>query len=241
MVQAGLIPNCISYDPTFAYEMAVIIHDGMKRMYEKQEDVYYYITSMNESYQQPALPKGAEKGIIKGMYLYKSGGKKKKKVQLMGSGTILREVIAAAELLETDWGVDADIWSCTSFNELAREAQEIERWNRLHPLEDAKTPYVAQQLKGRRGPAIAATDYIKQYPEQIRKWAPSNYTVLGTDGFGRSDTRKKLRTHFEVDRYHIVIAALKALADDGNMPAGKITDAIKQYDIDADKPNPLMD
>ncbi len=241
MVQAGLIPNCISYDPTFAYEMAVIVHDGMKRMYSEQQDVYYYITSMNESYQQPALPKGAEKGIIKGMYLLKSGGKKKKKVQLMGSGTILREVIAAAELLGKDWSVDADIWSCTSFNELAREAQDIERWNRLHPLENAKIPYVTQQLKGHRGPAVVATDYIQQYPEQIRKWMPSSYTVLGTDGFGRSDTRKHLREHFEVDRYHVVVAALKALADEGSMPAGKVADAIKKYKIDPEKANPLLD
>ncbi len=239
MVQAGLIPNCISYDPTFAYEMAVIIHDGMTRMYNKQEDVYYYITAMNESYQQPALPKGAEKGIVKGMYLLKNGGKKKNKVQLMGSGTILLEVIAAAELLLEDWGVDSDIWSCTSFNELAREAQDIERWNRLHPLEDAKVPYITKQLTGHRGPAIAATDYIKQYPEQVRKWIPSGYTVLGTDGFGRSDTRFELRKHFEVDRYQITVTALKSLADEGTLPAVKVADALKKYGIDTDKLNPL--
>jgi len=239
MVQAGLIPNCISYDPSFAYEMAVIIHDGMRRMYKDQEDIYYYITAMNESYQQPALPKGAEKGIIKGMYLFKSGGKKKNKVQLMGSGTILRESIAAADLLMQDWSVDADIWSCTSFNELAREAQEVERWNRLHPLEDAKVPYITKQLTGHRGPAIAATDYIKQYPEQIRQWVPTDYTVLGTDGFGRSDTRLELRKHFEVDRYHITIAALKALVDEGNLPAVKVADAIKKYGVDTDKLNPI--
>ncbi len=239
MIQAGLIPNCISYDPTYAYEMAVIIHDGMNRMYSKQEDVYYYITAMNESYQQPALPKGVEKGIIKGMYLLKNGGKKKNKVQLMGSGTILREVIAASELLLEDWGVDSDIWSCTSFNELAREAQEVERWNRLHPLEKAKTPYVTTQLSSHRGPSIAATDYIKQYPEQIRQWVPNGYTVLGTEGFGRSDTRFELRKHFEVDRYQITVAALKALADDGSLPAVKIAEAIKQYGIIAEKLNPL--
>ncbi len=239
MVQAGLIPNCHSFDPTFGYEMAVIIHDGMKRMYEKQEDIYYYLTAMNESYVQPAMPKGAEKGILKGMYLFKSGGKKKKKVQLMGSGTILREVIAAAELLDKDWGVDADIWSCTSFNELAREANDVDRWNRLHPLEKQKIPYVTQQLKGRRGPAIAATDYITQYSDQIRKWVPMSYTALGTDGFGRSDTRAKLRKFFEVNSYHIVVAALKALADDGNLAAGKVAEAIKKYGIDTDKSNPL--
>ena len=239
MVQAGLIPNCISYDPTYAYEMAVIIHDGMNRMYSKQEDVYYYITAMNESYQQPALPKGAEKGIIKGMYLLKNGGKKKNKVQLMGSGTILREVIAASELLLEDWGVDSDIWSCTSFNELAREAQEVERWNRLHPLEKAKTPYVTTQLSSHRGPSIAATDYIKQYPEQVRQWVPNGYTVLGTEGFGRSDTRFELRKHFEVDRFQIAVAALKALADDGSLPAVKVAEAIKQYGINAEKLNPI--
>ena len=241
MVQAGLIPNCISYDPTYAYEMAVLIHDGMKRMYEKQEDVYYYITAMNEAYVQPALPKGAgiKSGIIKGMYLLKNGGKKKNKVQLLGSGTILLEVIAAADLLMEDWGVDADIWSCTSFNELAREAQDVERWNRLHPLKDAKVPYVAQQFKGHRGPAVAATDYIKQYPEQIRQWMPSTYSVLGTDGFGRSDTRVELRKHFEVDRFQITVAALKALVDEGTLPAAKVADAIKKYGIKINKINPL--
>jgi len=239
MVQAGLIPNCRSYDPTFAYEMAVVIHDGMKRMYEKQQDIYYYITAMNESYVQPAIPKGAKKGILKGMYLFKSGGKKKKKVQLLGSGTILREAIAAAELLDNDWGVDADIWSCPSFNELARDALNAERWNRLHPLKDPKIPYVTQQLKNRRGPAIAATDYITQYSDQIRKWVPMEYTVLGTDGFGRSDTRANLRKFFEVNAYHIVIAALKALADEGALPAGKVAEAIKKYGIDSSKSNPL--
>ncbi|HIO91964.1 MAG TPA: pyruvate dehydrogenase (acetyl-transferring), homodimeric type [Leucothrix mucor] len=239
MVQAGLIPNCISYDPTYSYEMAVIVHDGLKRMYENQEDVYYYITAMNENYVQPALPKGVEKNIIKGMYLLRSGGKKKKKVQLMGSGTILREVIFAADLLSADWGVDADIWSCTSFNELAREAESIQRWNRLHPLEKPKTTFVEQQLKGHRGPAIAATDYIRQYSEQIREWIPARYTTLGTDGFGRSDTRVELRKHFEVNRYHIVVAALKSLADEGVLPAAKVSDAIAKYEIDAEKINPL--
>jgi pyruvate dehydrogenase E1 component len=219
----------------------VLIHEGMVRMYEKQEDVYYYITAMNEAYKQPPLPKtaGVKKGIIKGMYLLKNGGKKKNKVQLMGSGTILLEVIAAADLLLEDWGVDADIWSCTSFNELAREAQEVDRWNRLHPLEDAKTPFVSQQLKGHRGPVIAATDYIKQYPEQIRQWMPSTYAVLGTDGFGRSDTRVELRKHFEVDRYQVTLSALKALVDEGTLPAAKVADAIKKYGINAEKLNPL--
>lgn len=239
MVQAALIPNCISYDPTFSYEMAVIIHDGMRRMYVNQEDIYYYITAMNENYQQPALPEGANEGILKGMYLFQGGGKKKKKVQLMGSGTILREAIAAAEILNEEWGVDSDIWSCTSFNELAREANEVERWNRLHPLENPKLPYVSQQLKGHRGPVIAATDYIRQYPEQIRQWVPARYSVLGTDGYGRSDTRVELRRHFEVNANHIVVAALKALADEGTLPAAKVAEAIEKYGIDVDKTNPL--
>ena len=239
MVQAGLIPNCISYDPTYAYEMTVIIHDGLRRMFKEQEDVYYYITAMNENYQQPALPEGSKEGIIKGMYPLSGGGKRKKKVQLLGSGTILREVIAAAQLLNDDWKVDADIWSCTSFNELAREARAIDRWNRLNPLEKAKTPYVTQCLKDRRGPAIAATDYIKSYTEQIFPWVPMSYTVLGTDGFGRSDTRAQLRTHFEVNRYYIVISALKALADEGTLPAGKVADAILKYGIDVNKVDPL--
>jgi pyruvate dehydrogenase E1 component len=220
--------------------MAVIVHNGLQRMYADQEDVYYYITAMNENYSQPAMPKGIEKDIIKGMYLLRGGGKKKKKVQLMGSGTILREVIFAADLLTSDWGVDADIWSCTSFNELARNADETERWNRLHPLEDAKIPFVAQKLKKHRGPTIAATDYVKQYPEQIREWISSSYTTLGTDGFGRSDTRKELRKHFEVNRYHIVIAALKSLADEGMIATVKVSDALAKYKIDTEKTNPLQ-
>jgi len=239
LVMAGTIPNCVSYDPTFSYELAVIVQDGLRRMYANQENVFYYITTMNENYTHPAMPKGAEEGIVKGMYLFRSGGKKKRKVQLMGSGTILREVIAAAEMLDEEWGVDADIWSTTSFNELAREAQDVDRWNRLHPLADPKTSYVEQSLKGRRGPVIAATDYIRNYAEQIRKWVPADYTVLGTDGFGRSDTRAQLRKHFEVNRYHVVIAALKALADSGELPAGKVDEAIKKYDINPEKRNPL--
>jgi pyruvate dehydrogenase E1 component len=238
-ILSGTIPNCVSYDPTFAYELAVIIHDGMRRMYVEQENVYYYITVMNENYHQPEMPKGVEKGIIKGLYLYQSGGKKKRKVQLMGSGTILREVIAAAELLDQDWAVDADIWSATSFTELRREGLEVDRWNRLHPLADQKVPYVEQCLKGRRGPVIAATDYMKAYPDQIRKWVPGRFEVLGTDGFGRSDMRKNLRRHFEVDRYHVTVAALKALADEGSLPAAKVDEAIKKYGIDVDRPDPM--
>jgi len=237
-ILSGTIPNCVSYDPTFAYELAVIIHDGMRRMYVEQENIYYYLTVMNENYQQPEMPKGAEKGIIKGLYLYQSGGKKKRKVQLMGSGTILREVIAAAELLDKDWSVDADIWSATSFTELRREALEVDRWNRLNPLKDQKVSYVEQCLKGRRGPVIASTDYMKAYPDQIRKWVPGRLEVLGTDGFGRSDMRKNLRRHFEVDRYHVTVAALKALADEGSLPAAKVDEAIKKYGIDVNRPDP---
>lgn len=239
LIMAGTIPNCVSYDPTFSYELAVIVQDGLRRMYAEQENVFYYVTTMNENYTQPAMPKGAEEGIVKGMYLFRSGGKKKRKVQLMGSGTILREVIAAAEMLDSEWGVDADIWSATSFNEMTREAQAIDRWNRLHPLEDQKTSYVEQSLTGRRGPVIAATDYIRNYADQIRKWVPADYTVLGTDGFGRSDTRAQLRKHFEVNRYHVVVAALKALVDSGDLPAVKVDEALKKYDINPEKPNPL--
>jgi len=238
-LMAATIPNCVSYDPTFAYELAVIVQDGLHRMYQKQENVFYYLTVMNENYEQPAMPKGAEEGILKGMYLFRSGGKKKKKVQLMGSGTILREVIAAADLLEEDWGVDADIWSATSFTELRREAQDVDRWNRLHPLEDQKVSYVEQCLKGRRGPVIAATDYMKAFADQIRKWVPTRYETLGTDGFGRSDTRANLRRHFEVDRYHVAVAALKALADEGQLPAGKVAEAIEKYGIDVNRINPM--
>jgi pyruvate dehydrogenase E1 component len=239
LIMAGTIPNCVSYDPTFSYELAVIVQNGLQRMFANQENVFFYITTMNENYVHPAMPKGAEEGIVKGMYLFRSGGKKKRKVQLMGSGTIFREVIAAAEMLDEEWGVDADIWSATSFNELAREAADVDRWNRLHPLDDPRTSYVEQCLKGRRGPIIAATDYIRNYAEQIRKWVPADYTVLGTDGFGRSDTRAQLRKHFEVDRYNVVIAALKALADAGDLPAVKVDEAIKKYGINPDKTNPL--
>ncbi|MCF6210404.1 MAG: pyruvate dehydrogenase (acetyl-transferring), homodimeric type [Gammaproteobacteria bacterium] len=243
LLLSSTIPNCISYDPTFAYEMAVIIRDGMKRMFTEQEDVFYYITAMNENYTHPAMPKGAEEGIIKGLYLLQGGskrrGKKKPHVQLMGSGAILREAIAAADLLNAEWGVDADIWSATSFTELAREARDCDRWNRLHPTEAPKQAFVAQCLQGQTGPVIAATDYVQDYAEQIRKWVPGRYEVLGTDGFGRSDTRAQLRKHFEVNRYYIVVAALKALADEGTLSADKAAEAIAQYAIDADKINPL--
>lgn len=246
MIQAGLIPNCVSYDPTFSYEMAVIIHDGMRRMYAEQENVFYYVTAMNENYTHPAIPKGAEQGIIKGLYLLQSGAKagetvsrENNKVQLMGSGTILREVIAAADLLMDDWGVDADIWSATSFNELAREARDVDRRNRLHPKKKAVVPYITRCLEERQGPVVAATDYIYAYADQVRKWVPAHYEVLGTDGFGRSDTRAQLRKHFEVNSVHVVVAALKALADEGAVPASTVAEAIAKYGIDPAKPNPL--
>ncbi len=238
-VLANTIPNCISYDPTFAYELAVIVQDGMRRMYKEQESVFYYISVMNENYRHPALPKGAEEGIVKGIYLFQKGGRKKKRVQLMGSGTIFREVIAAAVLLAEDWGIDADLWSVTSFNELTREAQDCERWNMLHPEATPRKPYVAKALEKHQGPFVAATDYMKVYADQIRAWVPGSYRVLGTDGYGRSDTRAQLRKHFEVNRFYITIAALKALADEGTIPASDVAKALKKYDIDSDKTNPL--
>jgi pyruvate dehydrogenase E1 component len=239
-ILAGTVPNCVSYDPTFSYELAVIVQDGLRRMYGEGESVYYYITVMNENYGHPDMPEGARDGILKGLYLFsEAGGRaKKKRVQLMGSGTILREVIAAAELLEADFGVAADIWSAPSFNELAREGQDCLRWNRLHPEEKPEISHVEQCLAGRSGPVIAATDYIKSYAEQIRALVPQPYLVLGTDGFGRSDTRKQLRKFFEVDRHFIAAAALKALADEGAVPASEVAKANKAYGIDAEKPNP---
>jgi pyruvate dehydrogenase E1 component len=240
LVYAGTIPNCISYDPTFAYEMAVIIHDGMRRMYQKQESIFYYITAMNENYSHPEMPKGAEEGIIKGMYLLqKAKAKAKYTVQLLGSGAILREVIAAAELLEKDFGITANIWSATSFNELGREAQAVERENRLNPTKKQKQSYVANCLAGQKGPVIAATDYIRANADQIRGHISQHYVVLGTDGFGRSDTRQQLRHFFEVNRYYIVVAALKALADTGETDTKTVAEAIKKYKIDLNKPNPV--
>ncbi len=237
---ASTIPNCVSYDPTFAYELAVIIHAGLERMYTKNEDIYYYITVMNENYEHPAMPEGSAEGILKGMYLFKQGGKKKLKVQLLGSGTIFREVIAAAELLKQDFDVDADIWGVTSFNELRREGLDAARWNMLHPNKTPRISYVEQCLNDTAGPVIAATDYMKIFADQIRNFIHARpYAVLGTDGFGRSDTREKLRKHFEVNRYYIALAALKTLADDKQIPASKVTEAIKKYKLDPEKPNPV--
>jgi len=235
---AATIPNCVSYDPTFAYELAVIIQHGMERMYHQQEDVFYYLTVMNENYAHPAMPKGAEEGIIKGMYKFgASKAKAKNKVQLLGSGTILREVIAAAELLEKDFNVAADVWSVTSFNELRRDGIDCERWNTLHPEAKPRVNYVEQCLDADT-PVIAATDYIRAYADQIRPYVKASYKTLGTDGFGRSDTRRKLRHFFEVDRFYVAVAALKALADAGKVDAKEVSRAIKLYQIDANKPNP---
>jgi pyruvate dehydrogenase E1 component len=240
-ILAGTIPNCISYDPTFAHEVAVIMQHGLKRMVERQDNVFYYLTLLNENYAMPGLTAGTEEQIIKGMYLCKAGADGDKRVQLLGSGSILRESIAAQTLLAADWGVQADVWSCPSFNELARDGQAIERHNLLHPTDAPELSFVEQQLVGQVGPVIASTDYMKNYAEQIRPFMPKGrtYKVLGTDGFGRSDFRSKLREHFEINRHYIVVAALKALSEEGALPAKKVAEAIQKYGIKADKVNPL--
>jgi pyruvate dehydrogenase E1 component len=238
-VQSAVVPNCVSYDPTFAYELAVIIHDGLVRMYQKQEDIYYYITVMNENYLQPAMPQGVEEGIIKGMYLFKQTLPEAKiRVQLLGSGTILREVIAAADLLAENQQIGADVWSVTSFTELRREALAVERFNRFNPKENAKVSYVTQCVLKNLGPVIAATDYMRLFADQIRAFVPRAYHALGTDGYGRSDGRKKLRYFFEVNRDYIAYTALKALADEGKLSAQDVVAAAEQYHIDPDKPDP---
>ena len=235
---AATIPNCIAYDPTYAYEVVVILQDGMRRMFEEQENVFYYVTTLNESYTHPALPEGAEEGIRRGLYRLRAGGTHKLRVQLLGCGAILREVEAAATMLEEEWGVSADVWSATSFNELRRDGIHVERWNRLHPGETPRVSYVAEQLGATEGPVIAATDYMRSFADQIRVFVPRRYTVLGTDGFGRSDTRESLRSFFEVDRRHVVVAALEALAAEGALPRQKAAEAILEYQIDADAPDP---
>jgi pyruvate dehydrogenase E1 component len=248
---AGTIPNCVSYDPTFAYEVVTIIRDGMRRMYEEQEDVYYYVTLMNENYPHPGLADagaGAEAGILKGLYKLKDGGKsavsgkgKGLRVQLMGSGTILREVMAAADLLKADFGVTADLWSATSYNELRRDGMAAERWNLLHPTEPRRRSWVETCLEGNEGPVIASTDYMRNYADQVREYvqaAGRRYVVLGTDGFGRSDYRVKLRRFFEVDRYYVVLAALKALADEGAIKPGVVAEAITKYKLDTERAAP---
>ena len=241
-VLASTIPNCVGYDPTYAYEVAVIIRSGLKRMYVDNEDVYFYITTLNENYPHPAMPEGAEEGILKGMYKLRTveaeGGNPTLKTRLLGSGAILREVEAGAELLAKDFGVSSEIWSVTSFTELRRDGLETERWNMLHPEEPARVSYVERALGKGVGPVIAATDYIKAIPDGIRPYVPARFKALGTDGFGRSDYRRKLRAFFEVDRYHVAVAALKALADDQLLPAKRVSEAIARYQIDPERASP---
>ncbi|OHC67621.1 MAG: pyruvate dehydrogenase (acetyl-transferring), homodimeric type [Rhodocyclales bacterium RIFCSPLOWO2_02_FULL_63_24] len=239
-VLAGTVPNCVSYDPTFAYEVAVIVQDGLRRMVSDQEDVFYYLTVMNENYEHPAMPADAAPGILKGMYQFRKGAASNgPRVQLLGSGTIFMETIAAADLLKQDWGIEADLWSCPSFNELARDGQDCARWNLLHPADKQRVPHVAACLAETRGPVIAATDYVRAFAEQIRAMVPRHFTVLGTDGFGRSDTRERLRHFFEVDRHWITVAALSALADDGQVKRTQVAEAIAKYSLDPNKPNPV--
>jgi pyruvate dehydrogenase E1 component len=240
-VLASVVPNCVSYDPTFSYEVAVIIADGLRRMVAEQEDVFFYLTLMNENYEHPALPEGAEAAILKGMYLLRSGSGAASgapAVQLMGSGTILREVLAGADLLAADYGVHADVWSAPSFTELRRDGLAAERWNMLHPESEPRRAYVEECLAGRPGPVIAATDYVRTFADQIRPFVPQRYRVLGTDGYGRSDYRRNLRRFFEVDRHYVAVAALSSLAADGTVPAPAVADAIRRYDIDPDAADP---
>jgi pyruvate dehydrogenase E1 component len=247
-IMSAAIPNCVSYDPTFAHEVAVIMQAGLRRMVEGQENVFYYITLMNENYPHPGLKKGQEEGILRGMYRLREGpagsgaGLSIPRVQLLGSGTILREVIAAAELLENDWGVAGDVWSVTSFTEVRRDGIDIERWNMLHPSEHQRKAFVTEQLERTAGPIVASTDYVRLFADQIRPYIPRGreFRVLGTDGFGRSDTRAKLREFFEVNRHFVVVASLRALADEGVLPVTKAMEAIKRYGIDPDKANPAL-
>ncbi|MHB0776741.1 pyruvate dehydrogenase (acetyl-transferring), homodimeric type [Halomonas sp. WWR20] len=238
-ILASTIPNCRSYDPTYAHEVAVIVQDGLKRMYQDKENCFYYLTLMNENYPHPEMPEGSEEGIIKGMYLLRETEGSKARVQLLGSGTILREVEAAAEMLKAEYDIGADIWSVTSFNELRREALGLDHDSFINPEAEPSKPWITQCLEGRQGPAIASTDYMKLFSDQVRAWVPTDYHVLGTDGYGRSDTREKLRYFFEVDRYFVVVAALKALADRGEIDRKLIKQAMETYGIDPNKPNPL--
>jgi pyruvate dehydrogenase E1 component len=239
-ILASTIPNCRAYDPTYAYELAVIVHHGLQTMFVNKEDYYYYITVMNENYAQPAMPEGCEEGIISGMYSLQTTQAKSHHVQLLGSGAILREVIAAAELLQKDYSITSDIWSVTSFNRLRRDGMEVQRWNMLHPDAEQKVSYVEKCLEGKKGPVIAASDYMKIYADQIRPYIKSNYVVLGTDGFGRSDTRKQLRYHFEVNAHYIVIAALYSLIEEGALEKSILTTAMQKYGIDPDKADPAV-
>jgi pyruvate dehydrogenase E1 component len=238
LLTASTFPSIRAYDPTFAYEMAVIIQHGLKEMLTEEKDVIYYIMAMNERYVQPPMPKGVEEGIIKGMYLLREGGKSKHKVQLLGSGTILNEVIAAADLLASDFDVAADVWSVTSFSELKREAAAVERDNRMSPGKKPAISYVEECLKKHTGPMVAATDYVRAYADLIRPYIDRHYITLGTDGYGRSDTREELRYFFEVNRYYIAVTALYALAKEGGIEMSKVTEAMKKYKIDPKKPDP---
>jgi pyruvate dehydrogenase E1 component len=228
------------YDPTYGYELAVIIQDGMRRMYQEQQGIFYYVTLLNENYPHPPMPQGCQEGILRGMYRRQEEKKtsKKPRVQLLGCGAILREVEAAADLLRADFGLEAEVWSVTSFTQLRRDGLAVERWNRLHPDSEPRVPYVTELLADRKGPVIAATDYINTFADQIRAFVPTRYVTLGTDGFGRSDTRAKLREFFEVDRRWIALAALKALADDAEIAMKIVTAAIKKFEIDPEKPAP---
>jgi pyruvate dehydrogenase E1 component len=240
LILANTIPNCKSYDATFSYELTVIIQNGLKRMFEDKENCFYYLTTMNENYAHPAMPEGVEDGIVKGGYaLVQSPDQNAKKVILMGAGTILNEVLAAAVLLKEKFSIESDIWSLTSINELVREGQAIDRWNLLHPTDTPKQSYITSQLGVIDAPVVIATDYMKAYAEQLRRYIPGTLHVLGTDGFGRSDSRETLRRFFEVDRYFITISALKGLSDNGQIEASVVSDAIAMFSIDPNKPNPL--
>ena len=240
-IQAAMIPNCISYDPTYSYELAIIIQDGMRRMYQEEENVFFYLTVMNENYSHPVMPEGVQEGVLKGLYKLKQSDKDDRKtptVQLLGSGTILNEVIIAADILESEYAVAANVWSATSMNELRREGLETDRWNTLHPKSKPRLSYVEQCFQDENGPVIATTDYIKAYADSIRAFVPSRYVVLGTDGFGRSDDRQQLRHHFEVNHKYIVVSALSSLYEDGSIDAKLVSKAIKQFNIDPEKPTP---
>jgi pyruvate dehydrogenase E1 component len=234
----SVVPNCRAYDPTFNYEVAVIIQDGLRRMVGEQEDVFYYLTLMNENYRHPPMPDGAQEGILRGMHKLSSGSGDGPRVQLLGSGTILHEVVAAADLLAEDFGVSADVWSVTSFTELRRDGIEVERWNMLHPEEDPRSAYVSECLSAEGGPVVASTDYIRAFADQIRQWVPGRYRVLGTDGFGRSDFRSALRRFFEVDRHYVAVAALRELADLGQVEPARVREALERYGIDPEAPIP---
>jgi pyruvate dehydrogenase E1 component len=234
------VPNCVAYDPTYAYELAVILHDGLRRMFAEREDVFYYVSVMNENYAHPPLPEGAEAGILRGMYLLRPApAGDGPRVQLLGSGAILREVLAAADLLAGDFGVQADVWSVTSWTELRRDGLAAERWNLLHPAERQRRSRVEELLADRPGPVVAASDYVKAVADLIRPFVPGRYRVLGTDGFGRSDVRARLREFFEVSRHYVALAALKALSDDGVLAPGTVSQALERYKIDPDRPEPV--